>query len=141
MDGTKKIFIKEFLVNILFLDDDISRVDQFQRKTSLKVDHVTNVPDFIAALQNKVYDLVMLDHDLGNDDIHGTGNDAAKYLAANRSLLGDNLQVIIHSANSCGVANMVASMKYAEHLRINVVNFAWHKCQYTRDRGLLFTIY
>lgn len=116
---------------ILFLDDDISRVEEFQIRTGLTVVHSTNIGDFISRLNDSRYDLIMLDHDLGTND--GDGSDAAKYLAANRLLLGDDQTVIIHSANPIGAANMMSHMKHADHLRVSVIHFAWNKVSYSGD--------
>lgn len=122
-------------MNILFLDDDATRVTDFEARTSFKVRHVTNVTDFILEMEKNRPDLIMLDHDLGDDEKFGTGADAAKWLAHNRLQCGDELTVIIHSANPIGVSNMMSHMKYADHLRVHVIGFAWFKVRV--DNGSL----
>jgi len=114
-------------VDILFLDDDANRVSLFEMNSKTKVTHVTTVPAMCAALAERKFDLIMLDHDLQHfvDGVEITGVDAAKFLAENRSLLGDHQQVVIHSANSLGVSNMLSHMKHADHLCVDVVWFAW----------------
>lgn len=117
-------------MKILFLDDDFDRVKSFIERTGADVLHAKNGEEFCAALNNGTrYDLIMLDHDLGLDGPDGyDGSKAAKYLAENRLLIGDDQRVIIHSANPIGVANMLSHMKYSDHLRVDVVNYAWIRC-------------
>lgn len=115
-------------MKVLFLDDEKSRVDSFIERTGSDVDWVSTRESFVQAINSgKKYDLIMLDHDLGLPDF--CGSDAARYLAENRLIVGDNQRVVIHSANSVGVANMVSHMKYADHLLVDVVSFAWFRCR------------
>jgi hypothetical protein len=128
-------------MRILFLDDEKGRVTEFEQRTGLKVTHVLTRGEFCDALQNQRFDLIMLDHDLGweQDNQGWNGAKAAAMLAGNRLHLGDDTQVIIHSANPIGVANMLSHMRYADHLRVSVVHFAWAKCKYCEIEGLTFT--
>ncbi len=119
-------------MKILFLDDDFSRVEEFESKTGLKVHHVLTGEDFCLSLMENKYDLIMLDHDLGLVDWDGSR--AAKFLAENRLFVGDDQTVIIHSANSVGVANMMSHMKHADHLNVSVVHFAWAKVKMVDGR-------
>jgi DNA-binding NtrC family response regulator len=113
-------------IKVLFLDDEKSRVEDFEKRTGIKVTHVVNGEDFCKAINEDHFDLIMLDHDLGYG-VDYDGARAAKYLAENRSLLGNEQMVLIHSANPIGVANMMNHMKYADHLQVNAINFAWQK--------------
>jgi len=124
-------------LSVLFLDDDLERVKQFEQRTGLTVTHVTNGADFCAQLAHSHFDVIMLDHDLGLPDFDGS--DAAKYLANNRLLVGDDQTVVIHSANPIGVANMMSHMKHADHLRVSVVHFGWSKA-IMLDGCLTFTV-
>lgn len=123
--------------SILFLDDELGRVKDFEARTGLRVTWVMTGEDFCAQLNHSHFDVIMLDHDLGLPDFDGS--DAAKYLAANRLLLGDDQTVVIHSANPVGVANMMSRMKHADHLRVSVVHFGWSKARML-DGVLTFSI-
>ncbi len=129
-------------MKILFLDDDVSRVESFQKGTGLVVTHVKNYQEFVDAMNTgQRFDIIMLDHDLGYpEDVVGTGADAMKFLVDDdkwRSV-GGVQQVIIHSANPIGVANMMALSKHAPYLQVDVVYFAWAKARYTEKDGLVF---
>ena len=124
-------------MKILFLDDDDSRFQEFRHRTGLNPRRVQTWPGFYDAIMGEPWDLIMLDHDLGDNNFDGAV--AAKFLADNPLVLNGDQQIIIHSANPIGVANMLSHMKYADHLRVNVVHFAWNKARYSSDTGLSFS--
>lgn len=120
--------VKGITVDILVLEDDLSRVSEFEKKTGIKVRHVASVTDFINCFHNQIPEVVFLDHDLGDDLKLGTGADAARWLAHNKIGTGDyQIQVIIWSLNPIGVANMMSHLKHADHIATHVIPFAWHK--------------
>lgn len=127
-------------MTILILDDDISRVKEFTQRTGFLPRHVFTVTDFIKAIEEYVPDIIILDHDLGDDQVNGTGNDAARWLAHNKIGTGDyQISVIIWSLNPIGVANMVNHLKHADHINCNVIPFGWAKVR-MKDSNLEFTI-
>jgi hypothetical protein len=128
-------------MRILFLDDDTTRVAEFEIRTGLKVTHVLTRQEFIDAITCQYFDVIMLDHDLGwrMDNDKWNGSEAAKFLAENPSLLQPDQTIIIHSTNSIGVANMLSQIKYTAHLRVNVIHWAWANVSY-RDGKLFFTL-
>lgn len=126
-------------MDVLFLDDEASRLYAFESNTKIVPTWVWTFYMFKEALNHSKFDLIMLDHDLGKDQKNGTGSDAAKFLAENRLLVGDSQRVIIHSANPIGVANMLSHMKYADHLEVSVIHEAWNKCNFDKN-GLFFRV-
>ncbi len=131
-------------MKILFLDDEINRFKSLQDKLMGRAEivWVTSHADFTTAIHKDNYDLIMLDHDLGweNDEVGWNGTEAMKYLVENRTYLGDDQCVVIHSTNSCGVANMMAQAKYADHLQVLVVPFAWNRVSVKDDGKLHFLL-
>lgn len=133
------------MLRILILDDDHTRVqDIVSNMGSLAiVDHVLSPESFVKSINSMRYDLIMLDHDLGDSDVYDgktwNGVAAAKYLAQNRMIVGDDQNVVIHSANPIGVANMMSHLKHADHLRVHVIHFAWAKISIVGDR-IQFTL-
>lgn len=112
-------------LRVLFLDDSKDRYDDFVSRTDVFSKWVCTGEDFCQAVQNEPWDLFMLDHDLGLSDYDGSK--AARYLAENRSYVGDQKMVIIHSSNSIGVANMMSILKHSDHLRVDALQFAWQR--------------
>lgn len=106
-------------MKILILDDMIVRHDFFDKSfKGHDVVHVFTFSDFVKKLENDVFDLIHLDHDLGEDvncDVwfDGWGNkrefngvDAAVKVCE----LEDNMlpkKVIIHSINAVGSRSML----------------------------------
>lgn len=132
-------------MKVLFLDDEIGRINEFSQKTGLTPHHVISVEQFFNALnkayeENDPYDLIMLDHDLSDDRKYGTGNEAAKLIAENRIMVGEEKTVIIHSLNPIGVANMLATLKHCDNLRVFSVPWAWRKCGFDPEKGLTFCL-
>lgn len=125
-------------MDILFLDDDASRADQFDRRTGLKVHRVLTRGEFESAVLSQSWDLICLDHDLGweQDNQKWDGCAAARWLADNRSWVRDNQRVIIHSLNMVGVSNMIAAMKVCDHLEVDYIRNLWSRVSYTSSRGL-----
>ena len=103
-------------MRILILDDDLTRHQDFARRyAGHERLHVATVDQFESALSRGPFQLVHLDHDLG-DYVRGmsgieyerTGVEAAKMLAACRWCEDEDVQVIIHSWNPEGARRMRA---------------------------------
>ena len=118
------------MAKVLFLDDDKTRLDTFVKCTGADVVWCKDRAQFVDRLTNgDVYDLIMLDHDLGLPDFDGS--DAAKWLSENLLTTGDGgtQLVVIHSANIVGASNMYHRMKSSDHLEVYVIAFAWMRCR------------
>lgn len=126
-------------MRILFLDDDPARTDIFLAQAAEcghEVDAVATAEAAIAGLRGVPYDMVFLDHDLEHQPFadpasSNTGSEVCRYLqgilAANpKALL--RTQIILHSNNPIGVANMFAllghpwfAMTLGNYGRVNVI--------------------
>lgn len=115
------------MIKILFLDDETTRFDVLVKNfgASAQCHHVKNGFEFLEALCDSKYDVIMLDHDLGLYNF--TGVDAAKILAAAPENLNDCQLVVVHSMNVCGADNMISHMRNSPHLRIRKMPGAWMK--------------
>lgn len=98
-------------MKILFLDDDLNRCKKVRQEC---VGHVITIVHTVneakQALDSDVFDLISLDHDLGEKQMCASDSDSgyevAKYLS---QLTNGNQQavVIIHSMNPIGSDNML----------------------------------
>lgn len=126
-------------MRILFLEDDIHRVDEFKEKTGLPVVWAKTYNEFIAHLQTGRFDYLFLDHDLDlSGPNSGSGSDVARFLADNPGHVSGDTQVIIHSWNSYGVANMVNLLKHIDDMRLHVVHGAWWRATMINNITLAF---
>lgn len=114
-------------IKILFLDDETARFDMLVKNLGNKAvcRHAKNGFEFLEALCDSKYDIIMLDHDLGLDEF--TGVDAAKILASHPDNLNKSQLVIVHSMNVPGSYNMASHMKNSPHLRLCKMPGAWMK--------------
>jgi CheY-like chemotaxis protein len=106
-------------VKILVLDDDNTRLDQFKKKLiGHIVDCVETAPEAIELLKNNLYDVVSLDHDLGQlinqPSGPGTGYQVAQWLAENKDRKPP--RIIIHSFNIPGAKNMMSHLPEASYV-------------------------
>lgn len=102
--------------NILVLDDDTFRLDAFSRwyAETDKVTLVKSVEEACQQLLNQVFDLVFLDHDLGDvtQDPYPrerTGMDVAIFIS-NLPREQRPGRVIVHSVNVMGAIRMVREL-------------------------------
>ncbi len=106
-------------MRILILDDDRLRHEAFAKHfASHEVVHVYFYTAFVAAIVNDdVYDLVHLDHDLedyvdyepgfpSQGQVEMTGTDAAVFIARRLPQGKQPLRIVIHSWNSAGAQRM-----------------------------------
>ncbi len=95
-------------MNIFILEDNQERIKVF-RKYYPKADIYTNVIDAKNHIKDKKYDIIFLDHDLGNDiyvpsEREDTGYQFAKYLEKEIDI--SFINIIIHSCNPVGARNI-----------------------------------
>jgi len=112
-------------IKILILEDNLERQDQFKKKL---IDHNLTITDSSKAainkLSNEKWDLLMLDHDLGNEAYvpsgPNTGYEVAKFLEENEQFQSSN--IIVHSLNVVGAKNIINALPNAIH-----IPFAWNE--------------
>lgn len=100
--------------NVLILDDNLARHREFDRiLTGIPRKHVYTAPQAIAALRdNPPFDLVCLDHDLGDfenrflRDDPGTGADVALFINLHLDRSKYPKKVMVHSWNTEGAKRM-----------------------------------
>lgn len=119
-------------MNVLFLDDDSVRVDMFVRRTGINPHHVTNHKDFTKAILDGNYDVVMLDHDLGDEELCGNGVICSRILCDNWSEKLEKSIFIIHSSNPVGAMNM-RSLIATKTTNVFVIPFAYNKVRLIHD--------
>jgi CheY-like chemotaxis protein len=111
---------------ILILDDDRVRHYCFDEKFAIdypdaKIDHVYTANECIEALKRTdKYDLVHLDHDLGDfgpysDEKEHTGVDVCRWMAGTDGLTEDKRpdMIIVHSWNATGAKRMIDILRDA----------------------------
>lgn len=129
-------------MRILFLDDEYGRCEHLAKRTGLHIDYAPTMPDFIAFAQSNVYDLIMLDHDLGVHEFSGV--DASKFLVSvefrNTVPANFQIQVVIHSTNPAGAANMASILSRVDNFDTYIVPMAWQKATYSVNGGLRFIV-
>ena len=127
-------------MNILFLDDDPTRVADFTRNTNkdVVIVHVKSIHEFNLCLGSVIrWDWIFLDHDLGVEE-SPNGQDAARIIADNPWLVDDDQRIVIHSGNSYGVAKMMDILKHRDSCRVDVIWNAWDRARYSEEYGLFF---
>lgn len=98
-------------MNILFLDDDLSRCRKFRRFVpSATVVHTAE--DCINKLSES-WDFVLLDHDLGGEVFvpecnSNTGSEVVRWVGLNKPDVG---RFIVHSLNAPARVNMYSSLR------------------------------
>jgi len=106
-------------MRILILEDDGNRVNNFiEMLHKHTLDIIENAYDAIDLLEENVYDLIFLDHDLGE------GNGSGSLVAAFLSHMEDNKAVIvIHSWNVPASNAMLGYLPKAYQAPYNTENF------------------
>jgi response regulator of citrate/malate metabolism len=106
---------------IFVLDDDMNRINWFTQ-TFGSIDYAHTVDAAKSILENNIYDIIFLDHDLGGpytSGPDGDGIDLAQWMASERIQL--NAQIIVHSLNYDGAKNISKTLS-ASH-NVTVCNF------------------
>jgi CheY-like chemotaxis protein len=101
-------------MKILFLDDDQIRHQVFDSmilsaNSTAQVWHKYNAQETIDSLEAQDFDMILLDHDLGEDL---TGKIVATWIAEN---LAPGPVIVLHSWNFFGRADMEKSLRAAGH--------------------------
>ncbi len=101
-------------MKIFILEDDLNRIEQFRRKLiNHTVSYCDNVETAKAILEKDKYDVIFFDHDLDHQimvdsDNPNTGYQLAKWVKE-KGMTFD--QIIIHSCNPIGAANIEREVK------------------------------
>lgn len=108
-------------LRVLILEDDINRINIFRDKYKMHDLYFFDVADDAIAMldlmKDKPWDTIFLDHDLGGQIFvssteHNTGYTVARFIEDHRDEL-EIKQIIIHSMNPAGAANMKAALPEA----------------------------
>jgi hypothetical protein len=100
---------------VLFLDDQMVRHDKASlhaTKHAWAIVHVYTAQEACAALEKQVFDIVFLDHDLGEDG--GCGMDVVDFLVELQVKAGKERlphQIIIHSTNVISAPLMARKLR------------------------------
>lgn len=105
-------------MNIFILEDDSIRMELFRE--ALKdhnVDHADNVVDGKKLLTLNEYDLILLDHDLGGEQMIHSADENTGYQLA-KFIRDDNIcaRVITHTYNPAGAKNILAVLPRATYI-------------------------
>jgi len=108
-------------MRILFLDDNISRHKKICKNIPCeKIVQVYTAKEAIKKLSiDDHFDIIMLDHDLLEDD----GLLVVNWLVFNQKYM--NTRIIIHSANALGSEIMVKTLKDGGFRRVRSIWSAW----------------
>lgn len=95
--------------DILILDDDPSRHAVFRSSlVGHRLTHAHTALEAVKAMWSKRFDVVFLDHDLGDD--HSTGYDVTKWME--RMPHENRPEVcVVHSLNPVGSSNMMLTLR------------------------------
>jgi CheY-like chemotaxis protein len=101
---------------ILVLDDDIKRLKQFKENLiGHVVECVMTAPETIQKLQERTWQILFLDHDLGDKVMvpsgPGTGYEVAEWLERNPDRQPE--MIFVHSFNTVGAANIKRALPKA----------------------------
>lgn len=105
-------------MKILVLDDNEIRLRYFKKHLApLLPDCVMTAKEAIEKLSETDFDVVFLDHDLGNQEYQtsgdGTGYEVAQWLSNHPEKKPK--KIVIHSFNACGARKMLALLPEAEY--------------------------
>ena len=105
-------------MNIFILEDDPLRIKTFKRALiDHNVDYATNVQDGKRLLTADEYDLILLDHDLGGEQMVNSSDENTGYQLA-KFIRDDNIsaRVIVHTYNPAGAKNILAVLPRAAYI-------------------------
>jgi len=103
-------------MKMLVLEDREDRIKVFKEALNKhEVDYTDSAKEAIELLKKKRYTTLFLDHDLDGQEMvpsgPGTGYEVAEFLSEHKEFMPT--QVIIHSLNNVGGANMVRALPNA----------------------------
>ena len=114
------------IINVLFLDDDDTRLFYFKEAiahSGLKcnVVHVDSARECIHHLRDRIFDVMFLDHDLGNrvyvsENDPNTGSEVARWIEANTGGKNNGIPCFVHSFNPAGAQYMVGIIPNSVHI-------------------------
>lgn len=109
-------------MKILILEDDGGRVNNFiELLHNHSLDITENANDAIVLLKANVYDIILLDHDLGEGN--GSGRDVSDYLNNFKDNLNNKSIIYIHSWNAPASTNMLNDLPTAVWIPYNTEEF------------------
>lgn len=92
-------------MKVLILEDSVERYSQFQNQLEGHLCFVHDAHSAIGALQKNEWDVVFLDHDLGEGN--GTGYDVACWLEEHEEHMPI---VVVHSSNPVGAKRILLTL-------------------------------
>lgn len=109
-------------MRILILEDDGYRVNNFiEILYNHTLDIIENAYEAVNLLESNVYDLILLDHDLGEGN--GSGTVVTGFLRDNPNNLNNQAMIIIHSWNVPASNNMCKDLPNAIQIPFNTDDF------------------
>ena len=109
-------------MRILILEDDGTRVNNFiELLHSHDLDITENAHEAVILLEHKVYDLLLLDHDLGEGN--GTGSVVSNFLRMNPYNQNRHADILIHSWNAPASMSMLKDIPNAVWAPFNTEEF------------------
>jgi CheY-like chemotaxis protein len=109
-------------MRILILEDDGTRVNNFiELLHTHDLDITENANEAIHLLETKVYDIILLDHDLGEGN--GTGGLVSSFLSMFPENPNCKADIVIHSWNTPAAMNMQKDLPQATWAAFNTEEF------------------
>ena len=109
-------------MRVFILEDNDERIHYFKKKL---VEHSVNVyktaSDAIDALQERVFNILFLDNDLG--DCAGSGIDVADFLHRHKDNINNNAVIIVHSCNPPAATTITSLLPRAYLFPYGTPNF------------------
>lgn len=109
-------------MRIFILEDDSTRVNSFIElfyKHDLTI--TENAYDAVEMLGRELFDLIFLDHDLG--DGNGSGSYVSSYLRENPENMNNDVAIVIHSWNIPATESMMKDLPGSFGAPFNTVAF------------------
>lgn len=109
-------------MRILILEDDGYRVNNFiELLYNHDLDITESAYQAVSLLESKLYDLILLDHDLGEGN--GSGTTVSSFLKAYRDNPNNEALILIHSWNVPASNNMLKDLPNAAWAPFNTREF------------------
>jgi len=109
-------------MRILILEDDGTRVNNFiELLHTHDLTIIENAYEAVSLLESNVYDLLLLDHDLGEDN--GSGGIVSNYLRLNQDNPNYRSTTLIHSWNTPAAIGMLKDLPNAVWAAFNTEEF------------------
>ncbi len=109
-------------MRILILEDDGHRVNNFiELLHNHDLDIIENAYEAVSLLESKVYDIILLDHDLGEGN--GTGSIVSSFLCMYPDSPNYRADIVIHSWNTPAAMNMLRDLPRAVWAPFNTEEF------------------